>query len=106
MPITPSTVSVGSDPALEVDRGLGLATLYFRSGTNCATSACRVFQSSGIANLWGEFTQIFDNIAGHSDTFTEAPGAIGDLGLEPHHMVIARDSSGQFIHNGTNVDIP
>jgi len=106
VPITPSTVSVGSDPALEVDRGLGLATLYFRSGTNCATSACRVFQSSGIANLWGEFTQIFDNIAGHSDTFTEAPGAIGDLGLEPHHMVIARDSSGQFIHNGTNVDIP
>lgn len=50
--------------------------------------------------------EIFDNIPGHSDTFSEAPGAIGDLGLEPHHLVVARDSSGQFIHNGTNVDIP
>jgi hypothetical protein len=106
VPIAPSSVSVGSDPALEVDLGLGLASLYFRSGTNCSTSPCRVFQSSGIANLWGTFTQIFDNLPQRPDTFTEAPAALGNLQLEGHHIVTAKDSSNQFITNSTNVGIP
>lgn len=100
VPITPSSVTVVSDPALEVDLGLGLATLYFRSGTN------RVFQSSGIANLWGEFTQIFDGIPMQPDTFIEAPAALGNLQLEGHHIVTAKNSSNQFVTNSTHVGVP
>jgi hypothetical protein len=105
IPISPASVTVGSDPAFEVDLGLQLTTLYFRSGTNCASQPCRVFQSSGYVNLWGPFTQIYDG-GPAADTFTDTPAALGNLMLEGHHIVTARNSSGQFITNSTNVGVP
>lgn len=80
-------VVIASDPTLEVDLHVDLATLHFRSTDN------RIYQSSGIANLWGTFTAVRTN---EGDTFTGSPAAVGNGNFEGQHMVVAKKSNNRF----------
>jgi hypothetical protein len=103
----PSTagLTVQSDPALEVDLGLGLLTIYFRADhPTFPVSTNHIYQGSGYANTtWQVFSQVVD--ADGDDTFIDSPAALGNLMLEGHHVVAAKKSTNQFWQNSTNVGI-
>jgi hypothetical protein len=101
---TTTGLKVQSDPAIEVDLGLGLATLYFRADhPTFPVSTNHIYQGSGYSNLWETFTQVIDSDG--DDTFIDSPAALGNLTLESHHIVTAKKSSNQFWQNGTNVGV-
>lgn len=80
--IPTGNVSVGSDPALEYDSGVGTHTLYFRSGNH-------IYQSSGSDQGLGgsPFTAVD---AGEGHVFVGGPAALGSGQTDSHHAVVAR----------------
>jgi hypothetical protein len=97
------TTVVSSDPSLEVDVGgtthANLATIFIRGATNnggTITNSNRIFQASGIGNLWENFTIVRSQDA---DTFTGTPAAVGSGNFEGWHWVVAKKTNNQFYYS-------
>ena len=93
------TTVVRSDPAVEVDLRVGLATVYIRGATNnggVITDSNRIFEASGLGpNLWSAFSLVRPE---DPDTFssTSSPAAVGNGNFEGQHWVVAKKSNNQF----------
>jgi hypothetical protein len=86
------SVTVSSDPSIEVDLHVNQATVYFR-GSSASAGSNRIFQASGVGNLWEAFGVVRPE---ENDAFTGAPAAVGNGNFEGQHLVVAKKSNNQF----------